>query len=88
MRWFISLTVFGGTMIFLLSFYIAGAAGIPRRFAAAHDPSSLLAAIGSIGAVILIVGLVVAFFEGVRLWRTRTTVAAGSSDMAPLRRKP
>ena len=88
MRWFISLTVFGGTVLFLLSFYIAGAQGIPRRFALAHDPSSALASLGSVGAIILILGLVVAFFEGVRLWRTRTApTGSGDPGAAPLGRE-
>lgn len=75
-RWFISLTVFGGTALFLLAFYAGGAAGIPRRFATAHEPSASLAGWGSVGAIILMLGLAAGFFEGMRLWRTRRPAAA------------
>lgn len=71
MLWTICTTVFGGTLIFLASFYIAGAASVPRRFAVAQDPSTALAALGSIGAILLIAGLIICFMEGMRLWLSR-----------------
>ena len=78
-RWLVAVSVFGGTTLFVASFYVAGAAGVPRRFALAQDPSAALAGLGSLGAMLLIAGLGVCLVEGVRLWRNgrRTAVQVG-----------
>jgi len=74
-RWLVSGTVLGGIALFLMSFYAAGAAGVPRRYAVEPEPGPILAGWGSVGAIVLIVGLLFALGEGVRLWRAgRVTV--------------
>lgn len=68
-RWLVGATVFGGAALFIASFYVAGAAGVPRRYSIEPDPGPLLARTGSIGAIVLLCGLIVALVEGLRLWR-------------------
>ncbi len=67
-RWLIGILVFGGTALFLISFYIAGADGVPRRYSVQSDPGPALAAWGSVGAIVLLTGLLVCLAEGTRLW--------------------
>lgn len=67
-RWVISLTVFGGIVLVLAAFYLAGAAGVPRRYAVQPEPGALYAGLGAIGAMVLIVGLIFTGLEIRRLW--------------------
>ncbi len=67
MRWLISLLTFGGMIVFLMSFYCAGAYGVPRRYAVEPPPGPELAKIASIGATIMFVGFAVAVIEALRL---------------------
>ncbi|MDA8377572.1 MAG: cbb3-type cytochrome c oxidase subunit I [Planctomycetia bacterium] len=67
LRWLIGLLTFGGMAVFLMGFYYAGAYGVPRRYAIEPPPGPALAKMASIGAVIMIIGFMVAFLEGVRL---------------------
>ncbi len=84
-RWLISLTVFGGIALFLTSFYLAGAAGVPRRYAVQPEPGPALAALGSVGAILLLVGLGVCAAEASRLWRAERPApeAPTTSDLVP-----
>ncbi len=76
-RWLVGGTLFGGAAIFLLSFYIAGANGVPRRYAVEPGSGPQLAGVATIGALILLVGLVLAAIEAARLARLpKTTEAA------------
>ncbi len=68
-RWLVGVTVFGGAALFIGSFYVAGAAGVPRRYSIEPGPGPLLAQTGSIGAIVLLCGLLIALAEGIRLWR-------------------
>ena len=70
-RWLVGIGVFGGGALFLLSFYVAGAAGVPRRYALEPAPGPLWAGLATIGAIVLLAGLALAAFEGVRLARAR-----------------
>ena len=69
-RWLIAVLVFGGTTLFLVSFYVAGAAGVPRRYSLEPGVGPIWAVWGSIGAIALLAGLLIALVEGLRLWRT------------------
>lgn len=66
-RWLIGLTFFGGGGVFLLGFYAAGAAGVPRRFAIEPTPGPHIAAWSTVGALILVVGLLLIIGEALRL---------------------
>ena len=68
-RWLTGIGVFGGGGIFLLSFYVAGAAGVPRRYALEPAPGPWWSGMATIGALILSVGLLIALVEGIRLAR-------------------
>ena len=68
LQWLIGVMVFGGTLLFLLSFYVAGADGVPRRYSVEPDPGAALATWGSVGAIVLLTGLLVCLIEGTRLW--------------------
>lgn len=67
MRWLIFTPTFGGMVTFLLGFYFGGATGVPRRYNEEPPPGPLLAQIATIGAIIMIIGFAIAFFEGLRL---------------------
>ena len=82
-KWLVGITGFGGTTLFVAAFYVAGAAGVPRRFALAQDPSASLAGVGSVGALVLIAGLAMCLVEGLRLWRSGRTAPA-RAGVAPL----
>lgn len=69
MRWLVGIGMFGGGGLFLLSFYLAGAAGVPRRYAAEPAPGPHLAGVAAIGATILLLGFLLAAFEAIRLSR-------------------
>ncbi len=68
-RWIAGCTIFGGAAMFLLSFYVAGANGVPRRYAVEPTPGPQLAAAATIGAIILVIGIVIAALEALRLAR-------------------
>jgi cytochrome c oxidase subunit I len=72
-RWVAGLGVFGGGAVFLLGFYIAGAAGVPRRYAVEPPPGPHIAAWATIGALCVLAGLVVVLVEGIRLGRAPRT---------------
>jgi cytochrome c oxidase subunit 1 len=68
-RWLAGLGVFGGGALFVLGFYIAGAAGVPRRYAVEPPPGPYLAGIATVGAILVLVGLLVVAYEALRLAR-------------------
>lgn len=93
MRWLIGLTVFGGTALFLTGFYAGGAQGVPRRYMVQPDPGQGLSALGSVGAIVLLCGLLVCLYEGRRLWKqpegdgliaTSETSSTNGSTVSPL----
>lgn len=67
MRWAIGLCVFGGGALLLLGWYVAGAAGVPRRYSMQPAPGPDIASWASIGAIILIAGILLCIFEAGRL---------------------
>lgn len=67
MRWVIGVCVFGGGALLLLGWYVAGAAGVPRRYSMQPAPGPDIASWASIGAIILIAGILLCIFEGCRL---------------------
>lgn len=75
-RWLVGVGTFGGGAIFLLAFYLAGAAGVPRRYALEPAPGPFFAGLATIGAIVLLAGLTIALLEGIRLARLRPAVAA------------
>jgi cytochrome c oxidase subunit I len=68
-RWIAGLGIFGGGAVFLLGFYIAGAEGVPRRYAVEPPPGPHIAAWATIGALAVLAGVLVTLVEGVRLAR-------------------
>ena len=73
-RWLAGLGVFGGGALFLLPFYAAGAAGVPRRYAIEPAPGPYFASLASIGALLFLAGFVVCLAEGIRLARRPSAV--------------
>lgn len=71
MRWLIGIGMFGGGGLFLLSFYVAGASGVPRRYAVEPAPGPFFAGMATIGAAILLAGFLLAVFEALRLARVK-----------------
>jgi cytochrome c oxidase subunit 1 len=71
LRWVISVLTFGGMTVFLMGFYWAGALGVPRRYATEPLSGPLIAQIATVGAVIMLVGFILIFIEGLRLRRSR-----------------
>lgn len=71
MRWLVGLGMFGGGALFLLPFYMAGAAGVPRRYAIEPAPGAYFANLATIGAIILLAGFLLAVYEGLRLARVK-----------------
>jgi cytochrome c oxidase subunit 1 len=67
--WLTGLGVFGGGAVFLMGFYVAGALGVPRRYAVEPPPGPEIASWATIGALLLVCGLLVALFDAVRLAR-------------------
>jgi cytochrome c oxidase subunit 1 len=67
--WLAGLGMFGGGALFLLSFYLAGAAGVPRRYAVEPQPGPMLAGFATTGALIFLIGLLVTAVEAYRLAR-------------------
>jgi cytochrome c oxidase subunit 1 len=74
-RWIAGLGIFGGGAVLLLGWYVAGAASVPRRYAEEPAPGPAIAAWASVGAILLIAGLIVCLIEAVRLARTRSAAA-------------
>lgn len=72
-RWLAGLGIFGGGALFVLGFYIAGAQGVPRRYAIEPAPGPQLAALSTIGALIVLAGLIVVTVEALRLMRLPAT---------------
>ncbi len=68
-RWLTGIGIFGGGAVLLLGWYVAGAASVPRRYAAQPDPGPAIASWASIGAIVLCIGLIVCAIEAVRLAR-------------------
>lgn len=77
-RWLVGIGVFGGGALFLLSFYVAGASGVPRRYAVEPAPGPWWAALATIGALLVLAGLMMALFEGIRLARLGRAEVVGS----------
>jgi cytochrome c oxidase subunit 1 len=71
LRWVISVLIFGGMTVFLMGFYFAGALGVPRRYATEPSSGPLIAQIATAGAVVMLVGFILTFIEGLRLLRNR-----------------
>lgn len=69
MRWAVGTGIFGGGALFLLGFYIAGAQGVPRRYAIEPAPGPQMASLATIGALIIVAGLIVMGLEAIRLKR-------------------
>jgi cytochrome c oxidase subunit 1 len=67
LRWLVGLGMFGGGALFVFSFYIAGAAGVPRRYAVEPAPGPLWASVATVGAIVFFIGFAICVFEGVRL---------------------
>ncbi|TAM75545.1 hypothetical protein EPN44_08840 [bacterium] len=66
-RWIVGTLVFGGMGTFLLGFYVAGSAGVPRRYATEPTPGPHIASWATIGAIIMLVGMAVALIEALRM---------------------
>ncbi len=59
--------VFGGGALFIIGFYVAGAYGVPRREAEQPPPGPHIAAWATLGACVLLIGLIVTLIEAIRL---------------------
>ncbi len=70
-RWMVGIGIFGGGALLLLGWYVAGAASVPRRYAMQPSPGPAISAWASVGAILLIFGLVLCLAEAVRLARAR-----------------
>jgi cytochrome c oxidase subunit 1 len=68
-RTLISLGVFGGGTWLLLGWYLAGAQGVPRRYALQPAPGMEISWWTSLGGIILVVGLILCGIEAIRLAR-------------------
>ncbi|TAM58886.1 hypothetical protein EPN52_09600 [bacterium] len=67
LRWLVGTLVFGGMAAFLLGFYVAGAAGVPRRYAIEPAPGPHVASWATVGAIVMLIGMAVALVEGIRM---------------------
>ncbi len=76
-RWLAGVGIFGGGALFLLSFYIAGAQGVPRRYAVEPAPGPQMANFATVGALILLTGLMVVAVEAFRLRRLPESAELG-----------
>jgi cytochrome c oxidase subunit 1 len=68
-RWVVGALLFGGGGLFVLGFYTAGAAGVPRRYAMEPPPGPDIAGYATAGAIAVLLGLLVVLAEGIRLAR-------------------
>ena len=66
-RFIAGIGVFGGGALFLIGFYVAGANGVPRREAVQPPPGPHVAAWATLGALLLLLGLIVTLIEAIRL---------------------
>jgi cytochrome c oxidase subunit 1 len=71
MRWLAGAGIFGGGGAFLLAFFLAGAAGVPRRYAVEPAPGPFLASLGTAGALLFALGFAICVAEAIRLARVR-----------------
>lgn len=67
MRWIIGVCVFGGGALLLLGWYVGGSSGVPRRYAMQPPPGPDISAWASIGAIVLIAGVLLCIIEALRL---------------------
>jgi cytochrome c oxidase subunit 1 len=85
MRWAVGLLVFGGEAMLLIPWYIAGAAGVPRRYSMQISPGPQLSLWASAGAILLLIGLLLALVAAIGLRRggagRRVPRAPGSPAM-------
>jgi cytochrome c oxidase subunit 1 len=72
-RWLSGIGVFGGGAVFLMGMYVAGAAGVPRRYAVEPAPGPDIASWSTVGALLVLGGLAVALFDALRLARAQRT---------------
>lgn len=75
-RWIVGTGIFGGGALLLGSWYVAGAASVPRRYAVQPAPGPDIAMWATAGAIALIVGLIVCLIEAIRLARAQAEVPA------------
>jgi cytochrome c oxidase subunit 1 len=68
-RWLVGIGIFGGGALFLLGFYVAGAQGVPRRYAIEPAPGPEMASLATIGSIVVLAGLLLMAFEALRMWR-------------------
>lgn len=66
-RWIVGLCIFGGGAVLLMGWYIAGSSGVPRRYALQPTPGPEISSWATIGAAILILGVLIALIEAARL---------------------
>lgn len=69
MKWIVNGLMSGGILVFLVPLYLAGAAGMPRRYAL-YPPGFSLTQVSAIGGGLVILGLVLCCIEAVRLWQS------------------
>ncbi|HEY9085870.1 MAG TPA: cbb3-type cytochrome c oxidase subunit I [Candidatus Tyrphobacter sp.] len=70
-RWLVGIGMFGGGGLFLLSFFLAGASGVPRRYAVEPMPGPFLAGIATIGSIAFLIGFAICAMEAIRFARMR-----------------
>ncbi len=87
-RWVIGLGVFGGGALFLAGFYVAGANGVPRREAEQPAPGPHIALWATFGAIVLLLGLIVALLEAIRLAAPPRVEAIEVAAAPPLDSRP
>lgn len=68
-RWILGGATFTGMTIFLLGFYVAGANGVPRRYATEPAPGPHIASWSTDGALFLVAALLLVLAEAIRLAR-------------------
>jgi cytochrome c oxidase subunit 1 len=85
MRWVIGIGVFGGGALFLVGFYVAGANGVPRREAEQPAPGPHIALWATLGAFVLLLGLVAALVEAIRVATPPRTEAIELAPALPAR---
>lgn len=79
MRWVTGLCIFGGGALLLLGWYVGGSSGVPRRYAMQPPPGPDIASWSSIGAIMLIAGILLCIIEAARLALAGRTAA----ELAP-----
>ncbi|NJD67916.1 MAG: hypothetical protein C3F12_01680 [Candidatus Methylomirabilota bacterium] len=68
-RTLVGLGIFGGGAWLVLGWYLAGAQGVPRRYAVQPAPGTDIGWWASLGGIILVVGLILCAIEAIRLAR-------------------